>query len=95
MNGEAAPGQGLEQNEDESRTKAARESPVSIPLSEPTPEPILPPNSVPVSAPLESGMDTGQGADDEPELAIGDRHPESAARVSPDDARRMLGDKDG
>ena len=44
---------------------------------------------------LESGMDTGQGADDEPELAIGDRHTGDAEKVSPDEARRLLGDKSG
>ncbi|MES2462876.1 MAG: hypothetical protein V4671_20015 [Armatimonadota bacterium] len=47
------------------------------------------------AVPLESGMDTGQGADDEPELAIGDRHVADAEHVSPDEARRLLGGEDG
>jgi hypothetical protein len=40
-------------------------------------------------------METGQGADDEPEIAIGDRHTADALHVSPEEARRMLGGKDG
>jgi hypothetical protein len=56
--------------------------------------------SVPVQTaaapvPLESGMETGQGADDEPELAIGDRHTTDAEHVTPDEARRLLGGEDG
>jgi hypothetical protein len=55
-----------------------------------------PPAEMPSSViPLESGMETGQGADDEPELAIGDRHISDAERVSPEEARRLLGGEDG
>ena len=75
-----------EQTEIESEhTAAPGETPAPSSLLEPTPTPV----------PLESGMETGQGADDEPELAIGDRHTTDALRVSPDEARRMLGGKDG
>ncbi len=53
-----------------------------------------PPAAVP-AVPLESGMETGQGADDEPELAIGDRHTADAEHVTPEEARRLLGGEDG
>jgi hypothetical protein len=60
---------------------------------------IVPPHPpqqmVTTTVPLESGMETGQGADDEPELAIGDRHIADAEPVSPDEARRLLGGEDG
>ena len=67
------------------RTEALGETPAPSSLLEPTPTPV----------PLESGMETGQGADDEPEIAIGDRHTADALHVSPEEARRMLGGKDG
>ena len=57
-----------------------------------------PPQTAPAAVPtipLESGMETGQGADDEPELAIGDRHTADAEHVTPEEARRLLGGEDG
>jgi hypothetical protein len=55
------------------------------------------PTSMPstITSDLESGMDTGQGADDEPELTIGDRHISDAAQVTTDEARRLLGENNG
>jgi hypothetical protein len=50
------------------------------------------------SEPMESAMETGQGADDEPELAIGDKHagepapdPDGDGRLSVAEAGRLLG----
>ena len=63
-------------------------------LTEPTDAP-ADKAKIPAPTDLESGMDTGQGADDEPELSIGDRHTSDAERISPDKARRLLGDKSG
>ena len=54
-----------------------------------------PPAQTAAAIPLESGMETGQGADDEPELAIGDRHTADAEHVTHDEARRLLGGEDG
>ncbi len=65
--------------------QAPGETPALSSLLESTPTPVS----------LESGMETGQGADDKPEIAIGDRHIADALPVSPDEARRMLGGKDG
>jgi len=85
---ETAAEQVLEQDESgysESEAEALGETPAPSSLLEPTP----------TRVPLESGMETGQGADDEPELAIGDRHASDAEHVSPDEAKRLLGGEDG
>lgn len=62
-------------------------------LEEPTSAPDTP--VMPTQTEIESGMDTGQGADDEPEMTIGDRLAPDAEQVSPEKARRLLGDENG
>lgn len=40
---------------------------------------------------IESGMNTGQGADDEPEMTIADKHAGEARHLSEDEAETILG----
>ena len=62
-------------------TDAARPAPIEAPT--------------PLQATDSGGMETGTGADDEPQIALGDRYAEDDLPLTRSEAARLLGDENG